>query len=95
MSGKGIFMYNAPISYITMFLESFGKFVPNLPAVNETGLSDKYDIVIPFYTETPDQFFVDLEKLGLKVIEAEREIEMIILYEEKDTNKGDYGNEKY
>ena len=82
MSGNGISVTNAPASDIAFFLEGFC-FWPLIPVVDETGLKDKYDINIPFHVENPDAFFEELLKFGLEVIDAEREVDMLILYEDQ------------
>lgn len=79
-SGGGIAMKNVPISSIAYYLENFG--IAKMPVIDETGISGNYDIKMTFREEDPDQFYKDLKEMGLEVIDAEREVEMLILYEE-------------
>ena len=79
MSGRGFKASNTPIERLAEYLEEF-KIVDN-PVIDETGLTGNYEIDIPFYEEDPDNIYIELEKVGLELINAEREINMLILYE--------------
>lgn len=81
--GGGISYYNTKVSIIARFLEGMG--IAGMPVLDETGLTDNYDIEMTFSGEDPDQFYKDLKEMGLEVVDAEREIEMLILYEEDKT----------
>lgn len=80
-SGAGVFEYNQPVALIARYLEGFS--IAGMPVVDETGLNGKYDIEIPFYAEDPQSFYQSLNELGLQVVEAEREIEFLVLFEKK------------
>lgn len=84
MGGSGIKYSNVAVSQLAKYLESF---IIRVPVIDETGLTGKYDIEIAAYPEDRDSFYVELEKLGFEVVDAEREIDMLVLYEEK-TNGG-------
>ena len=55
--------------------------------MNETGLSANYDVDIPWYPENPENIHIELAKLGLKLVDAEREVDLLILYDELDTTE--------
>ncbi|MCG8319752.1 MAG: redoxin domain-containing protein [Cytophagales bacterium] len=86
-SGEGVHMQNGPIDEQFMrFLEYlFAKPDKMTVLVNETGISGNYDIDIPWYHEDSENIHKELKKLGLKLVDAEREIDLLILYEERDT----------
>ncbi|MBK7872496.1 MAG: TIGR03435 family protein [Saprospiraceae bacterium] len=76
-SGAGLKAENAPINALSGFLE--GLF--NKPVIEETGLKGKYNIEVPFYNENPKRIYEELKKIGFELIDDEREIDMLILYE--------------
>lgn len=78
MGGSGIKYSNVAVSQLANYLESF---IARIPVLDETGLTGKYDIEIAAYPEDRNSFYVELEKLGFKVVDTEREIDMLILYE--------------
>lgn len=89
-SGNGFQSYNLPFEgYLTNYLET--RLL--VPIIDETNLNKNYDIeFIPWYNENPSNIYLELQKLGLELVDAEREIEMLILYEENDMNNGDDGS---
>lgn len=74
-SGKGLSMQNSSIEMLTSFLES----QLNLPVVNDTNATGKYDLEIPWYNESPEQIHEELKKLGLELIDDERKIKVLII----------------
>lgn len=83
-SGSGVHLKNGPIdNRFTRFFENkLSKRDQISVVVNETGLSGKYNIDIPWYPEDPGNIHKELRKLGLELVDAEREIDLLILYEE-------------
>lgn len=77
-SGGGLHMTNKPIAIFAKYLE--GEL--NVPVVDETGLMGSYDLEFPWYNEDVERYKEELKKIGLELIDAERKIEMLILYEE-------------
>jgi uncharacterized protein (TIGR03435 family) len=70
-AGKGIFM------------KPFADYVSNelnLPVVDETGLTGKYDITTENTLRTKDDMLAALKKLGLTVEKTNREMDMVIIY---------------
>ena len=69
--GKGIFM------------KPFADYVSNelnLPVVDETGLTGKYDITTENTLRTKDDTMAALKKLGLTVEKTNREMDVVIIY---------------
>ena len=69
--GKGIFM------------KPFADYVSNelnLPVVDETGLTGKYDITTENTLRTKDDTLAALKKLGLTVEKTNREMDVVIIY---------------
>ena len=87
-SGRGLHMQNRPLN------ENFIRFFENMLAkkdhitvvVNETGLTGNYDVDIPWYNEDPDNIHKELKKLGLQLVDGEREVDLLILYEKPNAN---------
>jgi len=77
-SGNGLKANNVPINALSDFLES----ELHQPVLEETGLSGKYNLDVPFYNEDPKRIYDELKKIGFELIDAEREIDMLILYEQ-------------
>lgn len=77
-SGKGINVVNAPISTLTRFLGNF----LGIPVIDQTGLKGGYDISFPWFPEDPDNIHKELHKLGLKLVDANKKIDLLLLYEE-------------
>ncbi|WP_020527065.1 redoxin domain-containing protein [Flexithrix dorotheae] len=73
--GQGLFMKNAQIKLVTSFLERQLR----IPVVDETGLSGNYNFEIPWYNEAPEQIHEELEKLGLELLDAQREIKVFVI----------------
>ena len=88
-SGRGVHMQNSPIDgRLTRFLENrLAKKNQITIVMNETGLSANYDVDIPWYPENPENIHIELAKLGLKLVDAEREVDLLILYDELDTTE--------
>lgn len=76
-SGGGVHMFNKPLTTLAGFLE--GQL--NVPVIDETGLSGNYDLEFPWYNEDPKRYKEELKKIGLELVDAEREIDMLVLYE--------------
>jgi uncharacterized protein (TIGR03435 family) len=71
-NGEGV-----SLEKIAQYLEQFG--VVNLPVVDETGDSKKYNISFTFEPENKESLKNALQHIGLKLKEAQREIEILVL----------------
>ena len=71
----GLLMKGASIEKLAGFLES----KMNKPVVNETNLDGLYDIETPWYNESPGKIHEELKKIGLEMIDAEREIKVLVI----------------
>lgn len=71
----GLSMKGASIEKLAGFLES----KMNKPVVNETNLDGLYDIETPWYNESPGKIHEELKKIGLEMIDAEREINVLVI----------------
>lgn len=69
--GKGIIM-KPFVDYVANELQ--------LPVVDETGLTGKYDIITENTLRTRDDMLAALRKLGLTVEKTNREMDMVIIY---------------
>lgn len=81
-SGRGIEAKNRSLAYIAEYIDNFGIF--DVPVIDGTELDGLYDIKIAYFEENPSLFFDELKDLGLVLKDAEREVEMLILYENND-----------
>lgn len=81
-SGRGMHMQNNPIDgRLTRFLENrLARKDEVTVVIDETGLLANYDIDIPWYPENPENIHKELAKLGLELIDAERKVDLLILY---------------
>lgn len=71
----GLSMKSASIEQLAGFLES----KINQPVVNETNLEGLYDIETPWYNESPRKIHEELKKIGLEMIDTEREIKVLVI----------------
>lgn len=78
-SGNGLELQNHPLAELASFLES----MLNQPVLDETGMAERFDLSIPWYHENPKNIVAELEKIGLDLSPAERQLKMLILYESK------------
>lgn len=87
-SGTGLHMKNGSVDkrFMRFFENRFAKKDQIIAVLDETGLSGNYDVDIPWYNEDPENIHKELKRLGLKLVDAEREIELLILYKESDTH---------
>jgi len=74
-SGSGLSMINQGMNILITFLQSQLR----IPILDETKLNDKYDLDVPYYNENPDQIYAELNKLGLQLIDENREIEVLVI----------------
>ena len=88
-SGRGIHIQNRPIDKnFTRFLERMLTKKDQITiVVNETDLRGNYDIDIPWYAEDPGNIHDELRKLGLMLLDAEREVDFLLLYKETDKSR--------
>lgn len=84
-SGRGLHTKNRPID------EKFMRFFENQLAekdkitvvLNETGLKGNYSVDIPWYSENPDNIHKELSKLGLELVDATREVDLLVISRKK------------
>ena len=81
--GSGFSNTGATLKEFCNYLEGFG--IVGMPVVDETRDEELYDIQFAFDPEDPETFKQAIADLGLAYKKAEREIEVLILYEE-DSN---------
>lgn len=74
-SGKGMSMKASSIEWVSEFLENR----LGIPVINETGLTGKYDLALPWFNESPEQVHEELKKIGLRLSEGERKIKMLVI----------------
>ncbi len=79
MSRNGFEMINSPINSLSKYLEE----KVDKPVVDETNLSQNYNLTINWFNENPNQIYAELQKLGLKLVDGKRKIAMLVFYEEK------------
>ncbi|MDI9862857.1 redoxin domain-containing protein [Flectobacillus sp. DC10W] len=78
-SANGIEMKSGGIENLASFLED------NLskPIIDETGLTKKYNLSIPWYPEKPNACMEELEKIGLTLTDGKRKVKLMILVADK------------
>lgn len=54
-----------------------------IPIVDETQIEDKLNYKFPWYLEKPEAYVEELEKLGLKLEDATRQIEVLVFSDKK------------
>ena len=74
-SGRGLSMKNAEINTICNFLES----MLNAPVIDKTQLSGLYDLELNWYHENPDYIHEELKELGLKLVNSQQEMEILVI----------------
>lgn len=72
---NGLSMMGVPLEKLTDFLESKFK----QPVVHETNQEGLYDIEIPWFNESPRKIHEELKKLGLELVDGEREINVLVI----------------
>jgi len=77
--GNGLFVKNATIN----FLDDFVQLQTNTAVVDETNLKGKYDFSIPYFNENPGQLYNELKKLGFELIDEQRQIEVLVIKDNK------------
>ncbi len=70
-SGEGV-----RLGSVGEYLESFG--IVKQPVVDETGVATRFDLSLTFEQERPESLTEALRQLGLKLAQAEREIEVLV-----------------
>jgi uncharacterized protein (TIGR03435 family) len=75
--GSGFEGQEVTIRELADYLENFG--IVNLPVVDETGLTAVYDISLQFEPENKESLTAALQRLGLRLTQSEREIEVLVL----------------
>jgi thiol-disulfide isomerase/thioredoxin len=77
MQKGGFEMKNTVLAPFVTYLEE----QLNIPIIDETGLLEKYNLKVKWYTENPQQIFEELKKLGLTLEDGKRTINMLVFYE--------------
>ncbi len=73
--GSGLSMSNAATEHLAQFLQSR----LNLPVLDETGMEGVYNLEIPWFNENPGQIHEELKKLGLELLDANRNIDILVI----------------
>nr|MBC7614010.1 redoxin domain-containing protein [Pseudopedobacter sp.] len=73
--GNGLDMINSNTNVVAEFLEN--QF--NKPVLNETNLSENYDLKLDWYNEDPKKIYESLKDLGLELMNEERNIEVLVI----------------
>ena len=76
-NGTDFGMINSPINPLALFLENTFQ----IPIIDETNLQGKYDVSFKHELDH-NKISQTLKSLGLELVDAERRIDMLILYEE-------------
>jgi uncharacterized protein (TIGR03435 family) len=76
-SGRGLSMKNAESKTIADFLES----QLNIPVLDETGLKGLYNLELVWYNEDADNIHEALRKIGLVLTNAEKEADVLVIYD--------------
>ena len=76
--GPELTAINIPMERFIFYLENFSKY----PVVDETGLTEKYDIHFKWQMAERDSFFRELERLGFKIETGERDVEVLVIKDE-------------
>lgn len=75
VSGDGLQLTNSSINGIAKFVESRLK----QPVLNETGLTGRYDLKIESYEDEVRNLNRELRKLGLELVDAQRNIKTLVI----------------
>jgi uncharacterized protein (TIGR03435 family) len=75
--GSGLSVKNGEIKRLAEFLES----QLDVAVVDETKLTALFDIEMPWYNEDPNRIYSELRKVGLELIDATREIDVLVIYD--------------
>ncbi|MFD2246281.1 TIGR03435 family protein [Pontibacter ruber] len=73
--GRGLTMVNNRIEEVRIFLEEQLQAV----VVDETGLTQKYDLQLTWVNENPENIHKELAKYGLKLTPARREVDILVI----------------
>ena len=69
----------ASMEYLGYYLEKAN--IVNMPIINNTNLTGIYKMNITFPSDTANPLKEALKKLGLQLVEAEKEVDILVLYE--------------
>ncbi len=72
--GNGFEMQNSPVNNFANYLEN----QLNIPVIDETGLTEKYDLQIKWYYENPEKIHEELKKWDLVLTDAIRTIDILV-----------------
>jgi thiol-disulfide isomerase/thioredoxin len=75
ISGDGLLLTNSSINGIAKFAESRLK----QPVINETGLTERYDLTLESYEDEVQNLNGELRKLGLELVDAQRTIKTLVI----------------
>ena len=78
-SGNGIDVKGLDLKPLAEFLEQKTR----IPIEDETQVSDKLNYKFPWYLEKPEDYVQELEKLGLRVEDATRQIKVLVFSDKK------------
>lgn len=78
-SGNGIEVKGLDLKPLAEFLDQKTR----IPIVDETQISDKLNYKFPWYLEKPEDYVQELEKLGLRLEDATRQIKVLVFSDKK------------
>jgi hypothetical protein len=73
--GDGLSMKNAALSAVAEFLQD----QLNKPVLDETGIKGIFNLTLKWYNEDPKQIHEELKKIGLEMIDAERDLDVLVI----------------
>jgi uncharacterized protein (TIGR03435 family) len=53
----------------------------NVPVVDETGLAGLFNLELAWFNESPKQINEELKAIGLELIDAIRDVDVLVIYD--------------
>jgi len=53
----------------------------NVPVVDETQITGRYDLELKWYNENPNQIYEELKSVGLELVSANRDVDVLVIYD--------------
>jgi uncharacterized protein (TIGR03435 family) len=75
--GKTFEMQNSPIKTLTNYIEDWGQ----VAVVDETNLTQNYNLKIAWYHESLEKVSEELKKIGLELVDGKRKADILVFYE--------------
>lgn len=73
--GNGLMMHNAGVAGLVSFIED----MTQVPVVDQTGLTGKYDLEFAWYHEDTGKVHDELKKLGLELVDTTAEVDVLVI----------------